>query len=79
MQVIAGLSPEEVSGMLRFVTACRRAPLGGFQHLRPAFCIHQVVTIPLFVPLLLSHASSRLTGRLDEELAVTVSAHDFLV
>ena len=40
--------------MLRFVTACRRAPLGGFQHLRPAFCIHQVTLELLLLSIALS-------------------------
>ncbi len=33
---------EEQRSLLKFVTSCSRAPLGGFQHLNPPLTIHKV-------------------------------------
>ena len=41
-EVVEGFSPAQRSQLLRFVTSCGRAPLGGFQHLNPPFTIHRV-------------------------------------
>ncbi|KAL4858841.1 E3 ubiquitin-protein ligase UPL7 [Chlorella vulgaris] len=40
--VVRSLSQDDQSALLKFVTSCRRAPLGGFQHLNPPFTIHKV-------------------------------------
>jgi hypothetical protein len=40
--VVRSLSQDGQSALLKFVTSCRRAPLGGFQHLNPPFTIHKV-------------------------------------
>jgi hypothetical protein len=36
------LPQEEQRSLLKFVTSCSRAPLGGFQHLTPPLTIHKV-------------------------------------
>ncbi|GJP39043.1 hypothetical protein CLOM_g23436 [Closterium sp. NIES-68] len=41
-QVVAGLSREEKSQLLKFVTSCSRPPLLGFKHLHPPLTIHKV-------------------------------------
>lgn len=41
-EVVEGFTPAQRSQLLRFVTSCSRAPLGGFQHLNPPFTIHRV-------------------------------------
>ncbi|KAI8470743.1 MAG: hypothetical protein J3K34DRAFT_419724 [Monoraphidium minutum] len=41
-EVVAEFTPEQRSQLLRFVTSCGRAPLGGFQHLTPPFTVHRV-------------------------------------
>eukprot|EP01025_Chloroclados_australasicus_P032672 TRINITY_DN33104_c0_g1_i6.p1 TRINITY_DN33104_c0_g1~~TRINITY_DN33104_c0_g1_i6.p1 ORF type:complete len:1059 (-),score=115.94 TRINITY_DN33104_c0_g1_i6:269-3109(-) len=40
-RVLRSFSPQQQRQVLRFVTACSRAPLLGFQHLNPRFCIFQ--------------------------------------
>ncbi|KAI3428601.1 hypothetical protein D9Q98_007424 [Chlorella vulgaris] len=40
--VVRSLSQDDQSALLKFVTSCRRAPLGGFQHLNPPLTIHKV-------------------------------------
>ncbi|EFN55183.1 hypothetical protein CHLNCDRAFT_23742 [Chlorella variabilis] len=42
-QVVRGMSQEEQRSLLKFVTSCSRAPLGGFQHLNPPLTIHKDV------------------------------------
>lgn len=41
-EVVDEMTPQQRSALLRFVTSCGRAPLGGFQHLNPPFTIHKV-------------------------------------
>lgn len=41
-KVMAALTAKEHQAVLKFVTSCSRAPLGGFAHLRPPFVIHKV-------------------------------------
>lgn len=41
-KVAAGLTTAERQALLKFVTSCRRAPLGGFQYLTPPLVIHRV-------------------------------------
>lgn len=41
-KVVSGFNNSEVSALLKFVTSCSRAPLGGFRHLNPPFTIHKV-------------------------------------
>jgi hypothetical protein len=38
-EVIGEFTDDEVASLLRFATSCSRAPLLGFQHLYPQFCI----------------------------------------
>ncbi|PRW44359.1 E3 ubiquitin- ligase UPL7 [Chlorella sorokiniana] len=40
--VVRGMSEEEQRSLLKFVTSCSRAPLGGFKHLQPPLTIHKV-------------------------------------
>ena len=42
LQVVVEFSVEQRQALLKFVTSCSRAPLGGFQHLVPPLCIHKV-------------------------------------
>jgi hypothetical protein len=41
-RVVAEMSAEQRSALLRFITSTSRAPLGGFKHLQPALTIHKV-------------------------------------
>ncbi|WIA29294.1 hypothetical protein OEZ86_011799 [Tetradesmus obliquus] len=41
-RVVAEMSPEQRSALLRFITSTSRAPLGGFKHLQPPLTIHKV-------------------------------------
>ena len=41
-EVVDELDAGQRAALLRFVTSCGRAPLGGFQHLNPPFTIHRV-------------------------------------
>ena len=41
-QVMLSLSDKERQAVMRFVTSCSRAPLGGFQHLNPPLTLHKV-------------------------------------
>lgn len=40
--VVKLMSPKEMSQLLKFVTSCSRAPLGGWKFLHPPFTIHKV-------------------------------------
>ncbi|KAI7846263.1 hypothetical protein COHA_000243 [Chlorella ohadii] len=40
--VVRNLSQEDQRSLLKFVTSCSRAPLGGFKHLHPPLTIHKV-------------------------------------
>ena len=42
-QVMSSLSDKERQAVMRFVTSCSRAPLGGFQHLNPPLTLHKVL------------------------------------
>lgn len=58
---------EEQRALLKFVTSCSRAPLGGFRHLNPPFTIHRVrlpVQGPHCFALLLFCAVPRNPGQL---------------
>lgn len=39
---MTSLSDKERQAVMRFVTSCSRAPLGGFQHLNPPLTLHKV-------------------------------------
>ena len=39
---MSSLSDKERQAVMRFVTSCSRAPLGGFQHLNPPLTLHKV-------------------------------------
>ena len=41
-RVVKELNVDQRRGLLRFVTSCSRAPLGGFQYLHPPLTIHMV-------------------------------------
>ncbi|GAX84732.1 hypothetical protein CEUSTIGMA_g12154.t1 [Chlamydomonas eustigma] len=41
-KVLAEMSATELSLLLKFVTSCSRAPLGGFKYLHPPFTLHKV-------------------------------------
>ncbi|GAB4814415.1 hypothetical protein N2152v2_001461 [Parachlorella kessleri] len=41
-KVLEGFSQEDRKALLKFVTSCSRAPLGGFRHLNPPLTIHKV-------------------------------------
>ncbi|GIL94061.1 hypothetical protein Vretimale_394 [Volvox reticuliferus] len=41
-RVVAELTPDQQSALLRFVTSCSRPPLGGFRYLQPALTVHKV-------------------------------------
>lgn len=41
-KVMAELGIKERQAVMKFVTSCSRAPLGGFRHLCPPFVIHKV-------------------------------------
>ncbi|KAF5840138.1 hypothetical protein DUNSADRAFT_17621 [Dunaliella salina] len=41
-KVVSEFSPNERGLLLKFVTSCSRAPLGGFKYLHPPFLIHKV-------------------------------------
>ncbi|KAL3151218.1 hypothetical protein ABBQ38_013059 [Trebouxia sp. C0009 RCD-2024] len=41
-KVMSSLSDKERQAVMRFVTSCSRAPLGGFQHLNPPLTLHKV-------------------------------------
>jgi hypothetical protein len=40
-EVVAEFTPAQRGQLLRFVTSCGRAPLGGFQHLQPPFTVQR--------------------------------------
>lgn len=40
--VVRSMNPKEMSQLLKFVTSCSRAPIGGFKFLHPPFTIHKV-------------------------------------
>jgi hypothetical protein len=42
-QVLHQFSPRDRAALLKFVTSCSRAPLGGFEYMNPPFVIHKVV------------------------------------
>lgn len=42
LQVVHSLEDAEVAALLKFATACRRPPLGGFRYLNPPFTLHKV-------------------------------------
>ncbi|GIL45377.1 hypothetical protein Vafri_2627 [Volvox africanus] len=41
-RVVAELTPEQQSALLRFATSCSRPPLGGFRYLQPPLTVHKV-------------------------------------
>ena len=41
-QVLGEMTPHELGMLLKFVTSCSRAPLGGFKYLHPPLTIHKV-------------------------------------
>ncbi|EFJ40292.1 hypothetical protein VOLCADRAFT_99935 [Volvox carteri f. nagariensis] len=41
-RVVAELTPNQQSALLRFVTSCSRPPLGGFRYLQPPLTVHKV-------------------------------------
>ncbi|MEW5298301.1 MAG: hypothetical protein WDW36_001441 [Sanguina aurantia] len=41
-KAVSEFTPAECAALLKFVTSCSRAPLGGFQYLQPPFTIHRV-------------------------------------
>lgn len=45
MQVMSSLSDKERQAVMRFVTSCSRAPLGGFQYLNPPLTLHKVLQL----------------------------------
>ena len=44
-KVLKGMAIQERQALLKFVTSCSRAPLGGFAFLRPPFLIQKVILI----------------------------------
>lgn len=36
------LTPKEMGLLLKFITSCSRAPLGGFKYLHPPLTLHKV-------------------------------------
>jgi hypothetical protein len=40
--VVRSMSPKEAAQLLKFVTSCSRAPIGGWKFLHPPFTIHKV-------------------------------------
>ena len=42
MQVVADMSKEDRSALMKFATSVSRAPLGGFKHLNPPLTVHKV-------------------------------------
>jgi len=48
-KVVEGFSPGDRAALLKFVTSCSRAPLGGFAFMNPPFTIHKV---PCAAPLM---------------------------
>ena len=45
-QVVSGFSADERKALLKFATACSRAPVLGFGSLEPKFCIHRTASSP---------------------------------
>lgn len=41
-KAVGRMAPADRAAVLRFATSCSRAPLGGFEHLKPPFTIHKV-------------------------------------
>lgn len=41
-EVVDDFSPQQRAALMRFVTSCSRAPLGGFKYLQPPFTVHRV-------------------------------------
>lgn len=54
LQVVASLSPDQQASLLKFITACSRAPLLGFKFLEPGLSIQMAGS------MLDSHAPDRL-------------------
>ena len=46
---MSSLGDKERQAVMRFVTSCSRAPLGGFQHLNPPLTLHKVLQLRRFV------------------------------
>ena len=46
-KVLESFSQEDRKALLKFVTSCSRAPLGGFRHLNPPLTIHKVCILAL--------------------------------
>ena len=45
MQAVENLAPSDQSKLLKFITACSRAPLLGFSHLQPPLCIQMAGSV----------------------------------
>lgn len=85
-QVMTSLSDKERQAVMRFVTSCSRAPLGGFQHLNPPLTLHKVLQLRQNRPLpcfLASHfvvvSSCAFIGIIKEQDLISLSDDMFVV